>query len=70
MFRSEKEKKRLRKEYKENGLIFPAMIINKATGVIFSVNEMGYDNYCIESEACKLATNDEVLELVRVNKKG
>jgi len=49
-------------------IIFPALIINKATKVIFSVNERGYQNYVTESNACRLATKEEVLELVRTIK--
>ena len=44
---------------------FPVLIINKATGVIFSVNEKGYINYVLDSDACKLATKEEVLKLIR-----
>ena len=44
---------------------FPVLIINKTTGVIFSVNERGYINYVLDSDACKLATKEEVLKLIR-----
>ena len=51
---------------KEHQIIFPALIINKATNVIFSVNKRGYINYVLDSKSCRLATKEEALALVRI----
>ncbi len=44
---------------------FYGLIINKATGSIFSVNARGYKQYVVDSDSCRLATKEEALALVK-----
>ncbi len=44
---------------------FYGLIINKATGSIFSVNAKGYKQYVLDSGSCRLATKEEALALVK-----
>ena len=44
-------------------MTYPVLLINKATKVIFSVNEKGYVHYVTDYKTCRPATKDEVLSM-------